>query len=63
MKTLLQFHKYAPDTMHIEVSQGVPGDPHFLDVDKKHIEWNSAIGTHLEDTQKRISGLSIQRGG
>lgn len=38
--------------MHREVSEGVSGDPQVLDMDKRNIEWNSAvehIGRHSKE--------------
>lgn len=49
--------------MHIEVNQGVPGDPHFLDMDKKHIEWNSAIGTHWKTLRREYLDSRSKEGG
>lgn len=38
--------------MHRELSEGVSGDPHVLDMDKRNREWNSAVGTHWKAVER-----------
>lgn len=37
--------------MHTGVSEGVSGDLHVLDVDKKRTDWNSTAGTHWKELE------------
>lgn len=57
-----QFHKYAPDIMHRDASERVSGDPQVLDMDKRNIEWNSAVGTHWKAVEREYLSSPSKEG-
>lgn len=48
--------------MHRDVSEGVSGDPQVLDMDKRNIEWNSAVGTHWKAVEREYLSSQSKEG-